>query len=92
MVVKRRYESLTELSWAFASGDLNPKHYILRMGNDASHLEYSGPTPEGMEPGTPQFDEWMLARDAEARALFRGHGTADMVEACKAASIPTEWV
>lgn len=86
-----KYKDLKALAQAFASGELDRKLYTLQMDSDVSFLAYTGPAPEGLDLGTPEYDDWRRAKEVDTLQLFRGMGTAGMVDACNAAGIPTDW-
>lgn len=86
-----RYRDLKALAQAFASGELDRNLYTLQMDSDVSYLAYTGPAPAGLDIGTPEYNEWWRQKEAATLALFRGMGTAGMVDACNAAGIPTSW-
>lgn len=86
-----KYKDLKALAQAFASGELDRKLYTLQMDSDVSFLAYTGPAPAGLDFGTPEYNDWRRAKEAATLALFRGMGTAGMVDACNAAGIPTDW-
>lgn len=89
MAEKCKYKDMAALAAAFKSGELDKDHWRLQMDNDGSHLGYVGPLPEGLDEDSPAADEW---REKKEAGLFRGQGYADIVDACNAAGIPTEWV
>lgn len=72
-----KYKNMAELAEAFRSGDLDRSKYVLMMDNDCSYLVYTGEDVEA---------------DERPEALYEGDGYGDIVDACNAAGIPTEWV
>lgn len=87
-----KYRDIKALAQAFASGELDRSLYTLQVDSDVSYLAYTGPAPAGLDPSAPGYSEWWRAKERETLALFRGMGTAGMVDACNAAGIPAEWV
>ena len=86
-----RYKDLKALAQAFATGELDRNFYTLQMDSDVSYLAYTGPAPAGLDFGTPEYADWWRETEIETRRLFRGQGTADIVDACNIAGIPTDW-
>ena len=86
-----KYKNLIELAEAFRSGELNKEHYTLILDNDSSHLQYTGPLPDGVEEGSEAADAWGDEQYQKCRTLFSGNGYSDIDDACTAAGIPCEW-
>lgn len=85
-----KYKNLHQLAAAFASGELDKKHYVLVLDNDNSSLRYVGPLPKGVKKDSDAADDFIDEKDAEAGGWFRGNGYSDLMDACLAAGIPSE--
>lgn len=86
-----KYKNLRELAAAFVTGELDRCDYKLIMDDKESFLVYRGPLPVGVEDGTPAAARWRDAKRDEMRTWYRGHGMVDIVDACNAAGVPSEW-
>lgn len=86
-----KYKNLKQLAAAFASGELDRKKYRLILDNDDSFLTYCGPLPRGMKKDSDEAASWRDSKSDEARQWFRGNGYADLLDACEAAGIPSQW-
>lgn len=89
---KPKYANLGELAQAFKSGELDRNLYRLVMDNDCSYLAYRGPLPESIKEGSRAADAFEDEKFDECCEWFRGNGYADLLDACVAAGIPSEWV
>ena len=86
-----KYENLIQLAEAFRTGELSRDHYTLILDNDDSHLRYTAPLPDGVDPESEAADAWMDEQYQKCQSLFRGNGYSDLDDACTAAGIPCEW-
>lgn len=83
---KHKYPTIKDLAAAFASGELDKKQYRLTLDNDDSFLSFIGPVPRGADK-----DCYRDTKNDECRTWFRGNGYRDVLDACEAAGIPSEW-
>jgi hypothetical protein len=88
---EKKYANLGELAEAFRSGELDRNVYSLMLDNDCSSLCYRGPLPEGMDPDSDEYDEFIDEKETECSEWFNGNGVLDIEDACVALGIPCEW-